>query len=166
MNRKYTASEFSSYIENVYQRVPNICIGTDVMVGYPGEDEKAFINTKKFLADLPVAYYHVFTYSDRKGTGSFKLAPKVDGRIKKQRTRVLIEQGRRKRKAFSERFIGKVMPVLFEQRHTDGRWYGHSRNYLTVAVQAPADLHNEIRMVRLISSDDNGALGELVDGGC
>jgi threonylcarbamoyladenosine tRNA methylthiotransferase MtaB len=166
MRRKYTTGEFAEFIDFVQKTIPDVGIGTDVMVGYPGEDETAFINTKKFLADLPVAYYHVFTYSDRKGTGSFKLASKVDGPVKKQRTRILIEQGSRKRKAFSERFIGKVMPVLFEQCHADGYWYGHSTNYLTVAVQAETDLHNQIRMVRLISPGDKGVFGELVDAGC
>ncbi len=77
MRRKYTAAEFADFIMMAYQTVPDIGIGTDVLVGYPGEGEREFINTKKLLADLPVSYYHVFSYSDRKGTGSYKLQPKV-----------------------------------------------------------------------------------------
>lgn len=62
--------------------MPDVGLGTDIMVGYPGEDEQAFVNTKKRVADLPLAYFHVFTYSDRKGTASYKMKPKIDPQVK------------------------------------------------------------------------------------
>ena len=62
MRRRHSCKEFSDYIEFVHHTVPDAGIGTDVMVGFPSEDDEAFVNTKKFLADLPISYYHVFTY--------------------------------------------------------------------------------------------------------
>ena len=73
---------------------------TVIMVGFPSEDEEAFVNTKKLLADLPVSYYHVFTYSDRKGTTSYKMSEKVAHDVKKMRTSILIQQGERKKRTF------------------------------------------------------------------
>ncbi len=163
MRRKYTASEFAEFVEFVHHTIPDVGIGTDVMVGYPGEDEKAFINTKKLLADLPIAYYHVFTYSDREGTGSVKLSGKIDAQTKKQRTRALIEQGNRKKFTFGQKFIGQTVPVLFEQKQENGSWYGHTGNYLMVEVRHKDDLHNQVRKVRLIGAGPKGVLGEIID---
>jgi threonylcarbamoyladenosine tRNA methylthiotransferase MtaB len=163
MRRRYTAAEYAAFIEFVYNTIPGVGIGTDVMVGYPGENEEAFINTKKILADLPVAYCHVFTYSDRRGTGSFKITQKVDSQVKKQRTRILIEQGNRKKYAYAESFLGKNVPVLFEQRQKNGNWSGHTGNYLTIEAASREDLHNQIRMVRIVSPGVNAVAGELVD---
>jgi len=165
MRRKYTAAEFAKFIEFVYQTIPDVGIGTDVMTGYPGEDETAFVNTKKILADLPITYYHVFTYSDRKGTGSNKMPGKVAEQIKKQRTRILTEQGKRKKYAYSESFIGRTLPVLFEQQQKNGTWTGHSTNYLNIETYSTEDLHNRIRAVQLKAADEKRVVGELIDVG-
>jgi threonylcarbamoyladenosine tRNA methylthiotransferase MtaB len=162
MRRRHSAREFSDFIEEVYRRVPDVGIGTDVMVGYPSEDEQAFIQTKKLLADLPVSYYHVFTYSDRKGTASYKMPEKVDHHVKKARTTVLIEQGERKRRTFYEKFIGQTVTVLFEQKNRDGYWSGYTSNYMPVAIKADQDLHNKICPVRLISVDNKTITGDLL----
>ena len=163
MRRRYTAAEYAGFIEFVHKIIPEVGIGTDVMVGYPGEDEEAFVNTKKFLADLPVSYYHVFTYSDRRGTGSFKMTEKVDSHVKKQRTRILIEQGNRKKYAYAETFTGKIAAVLFEQLHENGKWSGHTGNYLTVETASGEDLHNQMRMVRIVGPGVHSVAGELID---
>ena len=75
------------------------------MVGFPGEGREEFINTKKILADLPISYFHVFTYSDRQGTSSDKMNDKVDFHEKKERNRILIEQGKRKKYSFYVKFL-------------------------------------------------------------
>jgi threonylcarbamoyladenosine tRNA methylthiotransferase MtaB len=161
MRRKYTVMEYVDFVEFVANTIPDVGIGTDVMVGYPSEDEIAFTNTKKLLADLPVSYYHVFTYSDREGTGSFKMKPKVDHQVKKHRTRLLIEQGKRKKFTFFEKQIGKTAPVLFEQRIENGNWVGYTSNYMNVEVPANEDLHNSIREVKFISAGKNSILGQM-----
>ena len=149
MRRRHTVKEFAAFIESVHRRIPGIGIGTDVMVGYPSEDDAAFINTKKLLADLPVSYYHVFTYSDRKGTASCKMSEKVMPQVKKKRNAILIEQGERKKRAFYQAYINKQMPVLFEQQNRDGFWTGYTTNYIQVALKSDRNLHNKIIPVTL-----------------
>ena len=161
MRRKYTAAEFGDFILHLHKTVPDIGIGTDVMVGYPAEGEQEFINTKKLLADLPVSYYHVFTYSDRQGTGSYKLQPKVPQVVKKMRTRIMIEQGQRKKYTFYESHLGQTQPVLFEQRIENGNWVGYTANYMNVEVGSSRNLHNKLLPVKFVGLTERSILGDL-----
>ena len=161
MRRKYTAKEFIDFVEFVHRTVPEVGIGTDVMVGFPSEDEAAFNHTKKMLADLPVSYYHVFTYSDRKGTASNKMTDKVAPNIKKKRTSIMIEQGERKRRAFSQGYIDTRRTVLFEQRDKEGYWFGFTSNYIQVALKSEQDLHNKLVTVRLGSIEGKQMRGVI-----
>ena len=162
MRRKYTAKEFADFIESVYKTVPGIGIGTDVMVGFPGESWKSFINTKKLLADLPVSYYHVFTYSDRPGTGSYRMQDKVSPQYKKERNRIMIEQGRRKTYAFYDSFLNSYQDVLFEQKNGLNNWSGYTSNYMHVELPADEVLHNTIRRVKLTVIRNNCLTGALI----
>lgn len=159
MRRKHNMSEFTHFVEFVEKTVPDVGIGTDVMVGFPSEDDAAFINTKKVLADLPVSYYHVFTYSDRKGTTAYKMDEKVAHDIKKKRTNILIQQGERKKRAFFERFLGQSFPVLFEQKNKAGYWTGYTSNYMQVAMKSDQDLHNQIIEVKIDKIQENQLIG-------
>ncbi len=161
MRRKHSAAFFEDIIEYAADKIPGIGLGTDVMVGYPTEGTEEYKNTKKLLADLPVSYFHVFTYSDRKGTGSYNLKPKVDHHVKKERNRIMIEMGERKKMAFYDSFLGRDVDVLFEESH-DGWWEGFNNNYMRIAVESVSNLKNEIRQVRLIEVKDQKILGEIV----
>jgi threonylcarbamoyladenosine tRNA methylthiotransferase MtaB len=161
MRRRHTCKEFAEFIGFVDQTVPNVGIGTDVMVGFPSENDEAFINTKKFLADLPISYYHVFTYSDRKGTASIKMKDKVAHDVKKKRTSILIEQGERKKRAFFEKNLGRKEEVLFEQKNKDGDWTGYTSNYIPVIMSNTGDLHNKIVKVRLDAVEGNKMIGVM-----
>ncbi len=159
MRRKHTAREFADIIEYAVKRIPDVGIGTDIMVGYPGEGDAAFRNTKKLLADLPVAYFHVFNYSDRKGTASWKMEPKVDHHIRKERARIMIEMGNRKKHAFYNRFLDTRVKTLFEDRK-NGQWSGLTDNYIRVHVHAERDLYNTIRSVKLVDVEGDHIRGE------
>ena len=74
MNRRYSVQEYSTFIDHAMKRVPKLGLGTDVMVGFPGETDEAFGRTRSLLVDLPFAYFHVFSYSPRPRTASLKLA--------------------------------------------------------------------------------------------
>ncbi len=160
MRRKHTFADFEQIVDYAIKKMPDIGLGTDIMVGYPGEGDEQFVNTKKRVADLPLAYFHVFTYSDRKGTTSFKLKPKVPPQIKKTRTRIMIEMGKRKKIAFYQSFIGKTAPVLFEQEF-EGYWEGFTDNYMRVKVQSKRNLKNQILAVRLTEIQDEKIRGVL-----
>jgi threonylcarbamoyladenosine tRNA methylthiotransferase MtaB len=159
MRRRHTCEEFSNFVEFVNHTFPDVGIGTDVMVGFPSEDDGAFVNTKKFLADLPISYYHVFTYSDRKGTSSNNMNDKVAHDVKKKRTSILIEQGERKKRTFFEKNLNKVEHVLFEQKNKDGYWTGYTSNYMLVAIKSDEDIHNKIVPVQLEFVDGKRIVG-------
>jgi len=102
------------------------------------------------LTDLPFFYFHVFTYSDRPGTPSWDLKPKVPHQVKKARTRNLIELSERKRRAFYAAHIGQSVSVLFETQE-DGYWTGYTDNYMRVHVKSERALTNQIDSVQLSS---------------
>lgn len=161
MRRKHNSAFYSEIIEYAAKKIPDLGLGTDVMIGYPGEGAQEFVNTKKLLADLPVSYFHVFTYSDRKGTASYHLKPKVDPRLKKERNRIMIEMGKRKKTAFLYKFIGKTRKILFEEQN-NGYWEGFSDNYMRVIAPSKADLKNQLREVKLVRVEGQKIFGELM----
>jgi threonylcarbamoyladenosine tRNA methylthiotransferase MtaB len=163
MRRKHTAKEFADFIEFVYKTVPDVGIGTDIMVGFPGEGEKEFINTKKLLADLPVSYYHVFSYSDRKGTGSYHMDNKVPQNVKKQRAHIMIEQGKRKKYTFYEKYLGKMQSVLFEQKIENNNWVGYTSNYINVEAKNEVNLHNKLCYVSFNRFEEHALIGKVVE---
>jgi threonylcarbamoyladenosine tRNA methylthiotransferase MtaB len=146
MKRKHRARDFGDFVEWCVETVPNIGIGTDIMVGFPGESDTHFKNTKKFLADLPIEYFHVFVYSDRADTPASRMPIKVDPQIKKSRSRIMIEMGERKKYAFCERYIGEPVEVLFET-NSGNVWTGFTGNYMRVQAPSETNLRNEIRTV-------------------
>lgn len=161
MRRKYTASEFAEFVNWANSTVPHVGIGTDVMVGYPGESDVHFGNTRKLLADLPIFYLHVFTYSDRSGTGSFNLVDKVSSPVKKQRNRILREMSSRKKKTYQRSFLGRTEDVLFEEER-NGQWTGLTANYLRVSCKTSGPLQNQIRKVNLEFLADDKIMGTLL----
>jgi threonylcarbamoyladenosine tRNA methylthiotransferase MtaB len=161
MGRKHDARVFAEFVERVTATVPGVGIGTDVMVGFPGEGDAEFRSTKTMLADLPVEYFHVFSYSDRTGTPSSRMTAKVDSKTRKIRSAILTEMSKRKRRAFYENHLGGVAEVLFET-YEAGRWDGLTGNYMRVVASSDGDLSNQIRPVRLKSIEGDVLRGELV----
>lgn len=161
MRRKHTVAEFSEIVNYAHQKIDGLNIGTDVMVGYPTESAHEFTNTKKLLADLPVAYFHVFNYSDRKGTTAYNLKPKVPHAVRKERAATMQEVGLRKKAAFNRRFIGQTINVLFEEKLGDF-WVGWTDNYLRVKSKAPENMKNQLRPVKLTAVQGEDLIGDLV----
>ncbi len=163
MNRRYTVREYVSFIEKAACRIPDLCIGTDVMVGFPGEREHEFANTRTVVNNLPFAYMHVFSFSSRPGTAAAKHADQVSPKTIKQRSQQLAKLSQQKRVAFYQRFLSQKIDVLFETQNSSGLWTGLTDHYVKVGVQSSENLGNTIRQV-LITGVTNGlALGCLVD---
>lgn len=163
MNRRYTAAEYVAFIEKAARTVPDLGLGTDLMVGFPGETDAAFANTRALAADLPFSYFHVFSYSPRQGTASLRLPGAVPSQTVKARSAHLCALSRAKRLSFYHRYVGRTVPVLFEARNRDGLFTGLTENYIRVSVTADDDLGNQIRSVRLDGAMDGLALGTVVD---
>ena len=161
MRRKHDTAFFREFIEYAVDKIPHIGLGTDIMVGYPKEGDTEYKNSKKLLAELPISYFHVFTYSDRKGTSSYKMEPKVNQHDKKRRYSELAEMGRRKKEMFYQQFINKSMDVLFEEEK-HGQWNGFTGNYMRVNVESNEDLHNQIKKVKLVRVEKDRIIGEFI----
>jgi len=161
MRRKHTIGEFREIVEYAAQTIPGVGLGTDIMVGFPGESREAFDDTRKFLADLPIPFYHVFSYSDRKGTASHKLQPKIDHQEKKLRNHILTEQGRRQKRRFQLDWLNQPLDVLFEEEE-NGWWSGFTDNYLRVRIKQEQELKNQVHSVRITGITDEELSGELL----
>lgn len=161
MKRKYTAAEFVDSLKMAQQSVPDICLGTDVIVGFPGETQRHFDETYNLLLDLPLAYFHVFSYSEREHARSSRLPGKVSIDKVKQRSQRLRELSIRKRKVFLQKFMGKEITVLFEQKK-NGFWSGLTDNYIRVKVKFDGDLRNRILPVRLERVENQAMTGVLL----
>lgn len=162
MNRKYTSGQFMSFITKAHRAVRDLCIGVDVLAGMPGETDDDFQETCRLLFEGPIAYAHVFKYSERKGAPAEKLDGKVDPKTRKERSKRALEIGAEKRRQYCEGFLGRRLEVLFEQQEA-GYWRGYTGNYIRVAVRSHKDLENALRTVRLEEVRDGLAFGSLVD---
>jgi threonylcarbamoyladenosine tRNA methylthiotransferase MtaB len=151
MGRPYHAAFFRSRLEKIWRAIPDMAIGMDVMAGFPGEDERAFQETVQLIEDLPVAYLHVFPYSDRPGTAASILPGKVGEAEKRRRAETLRTIGKKKRTDFAEKFIGKKLNVLIEGRQDprSGLMKGYSEHYIQVFVRAgdPALINQIVKVV-------------------
>lgn len=136
MGRDYDTLFIRRLIEKILAYLPDAAIGADIMVGFPGEGEAAFAGTKMVLADLPLAYLHVFRYSPRPGTPAASLPGKVQEAEKKKRGDILRELSEKKRARFAEKFLGRRLKVLLEGEpdKKTGMMRGFSSNYIPVVV--------------------------------
>ncbi len=144
MRRRYTTAQYASRIAAVRERVPDCGIGVDVIVGFPGETDRAFEATHRFLEDLPVSYLHVFTYSERRNTPAALRPGRVEPKERFRRSEILRLLGEKKKRAFQERMVGRVLPVLFESDEGDGCRCGFTDNYVRVGVPAGEAAGNTI----------------------
>lgn len=159
MGRPYSPEEYRGWIEEAHRKVPDICIGADVIVGFPGEDEVAFRNTLSFLEELPISYLHVFPFSPRPGTEAWKMPETVGNEEKKERARLLRELGEEKRRKFYRSLVGKELKVLVEDRLAGRRKVGLSDNYAKVAVD-PEERTGRIIRVRALRFEGGLLVGE------
>jgi len=166
MKRDYDSAFFKKRLEEIHRELPRIAIGIDVMVGFPGESEDAFHNTVALLETLPLAYVHVFPYSERPGTQAKELSGKVSDAVKKRRNEIVRNLGRIKRKTFAEKFIGEKLAVLVEDKKDKetGSMKGFSDNYIPVVIRnGDSSLVNHIVHVRADDSHDGKLYGRIID---
>ena len=134
MNRKYTTARYKEATEILRKYYPNANFTTDVIVGFPGETNEEFNQTYKFLKEIGFYKMHIFKYSPRKGTVAEKLPNQVDGNIKEERSRKLIELSNNMQNEKNSQYIGKTVKVLFEEYENE-YYKGHTTNYMVVKVQ-------------------------------
>jgi threonylcarbamoyladenosine tRNA methylthiotransferase MtaB len=160
MNRRYTVEDFKKIVQQAQLLLPDIAIGVDVLVGFPGENEHAFANTLQLLEELEVAYLHVFPYSIRPGTVAADMAGQVTKKIKDVRVALLRELDHKKRITFYSRQLGTERRVLAEAvTKQPGQFKGFTENYIPVCFAGPSHLANQLVRVRLEHLDGRTACG-------
>lgn len=158
MKRRYQRELYAERVREIKSLMPHACIGVDVIVGHPGETEEMFLDTYHFLNDLDISYLHVFTYSERANTYAVDIQPKIDAKVKAERSKMLHILSDKKRRAFYETQLGRKGNVLFEEASSDGFMEGFSENYVRVRVPYDPLLINTIQPVRYKSLDEEGLM--------
>lgn len=147
MNRRYTTEEFKAVTKRLRSKFPNAALTTDIIVGFPGETEEEFNTTYEFLKEIAFYKMHIFKYSQRKGTKAAVMPNQVDGKIKEERSKKLIELSNKNEYNYNKKYISKQVEVLFEER--EGEYLkGHTTNYIVVKHKTDKDdLINKIAKV-------------------
>lgn len=155
MYRKYRPWHYAERIKKIHEAMPEAAIGADVMVGFPGETDEMFEESRQFIADLPFTYLHVFTFSSRPGTKAEKMPGHVTAPLAKERNRILRELIAEKNLRWREQFVGREIEVITLHSNTDGTTEALSNNYVKVqmAGEVPS---NELVRVTVDSLSDDG----------
>lgn len=147
MNRKYTTKEYERGCELLRKYFVHPAITTDVIVGFPGETEEEFEQTKAYLEHIHFYEMHIFKYSKRKGTRAAVMPDQIDEQIKAARSEKLIALGHDMSKEFRKFYIGKNEEVLFEEKAVIGDkeyFVGYTKEYVKVAKETDENLENQI----------------------
>lgn len=165
MKRSYARRDCTHAVKRLLEVSPDIAIGADLIVGFPGEDEAAFNSSLEFVEELGLAYLHVFPYSARRGTEASLMSDQIDPELKKARAARLRSLGELKWLGYRRRFLGRTLDCLVESRKKEERLVGLSGNYLHVAFDGEDGMKNTIVHVEILSADRSGTYGRLVGGG-
>ncbi|ASS46904.1 tRNA (N(6)-L-threonylcarbamoyladenosine(37)-C(2))-methylthiotransferase MtaB [Candidatus Karelsulcia muelleri] len=158
MKRRYSKNLYLERIKKILNIMPFACIGSDVIVGFPGEKEKNFIETYSLLSEINISYLHVFSYSERINTKAFIMNNSIPKKIRYKRNKIFIRLSKEKKKIFYIKQINKKSNVLFENKNKSGYIYGYTDNYIRTKTIWKSDLVNNIKNVTLLNVDDCGNL--------
>ena len=163
MHRPYTTAKFKTLLADIKNRVPDIAITTDVIVGFPGETEADFETTCKFAESCGFSKMHIFPFSARKGTPAEKFAGAVAEAVKKERADILGRIDETMHKTFLQAMVGQTSEVLFEQPAGEDYFEGLTGNYQRVFVKSGGrNLGGEILPVKITAFDGEKLLGEII----
>ena len=159
MHRRYDTARYLESVRLLRQYFPGCAVTTDLIVGFPGETEEEFGQSLDFLRTCGLSMFHIFPYSRRKGTPAAAMPGQIPNAVKERRAAEAAAVAAELETQYHTALLGTTQQVLFEQEE-DGLYAGHAMNYVKVYVQA-ADLHNEIRAVRITELCRDGVFGEL-----
>ena len=156
MKRRYNTNIYKNKVLKIVKEIPEVCIGADVIVGFPGETDELFNSTLNFIKDLPISYLHVFTYSERENTKAIEMdgiVPKQERSERSKKLRILSEKLQR---AHYQKFIGTTQTALMERENKDGFLFGYTDNYIKVKIPFNKELVQQKLKIKLLSHDENG----------
>jgi threonylcarbamoyladenosine tRNA methylthiotransferase MtaB len=156
MRRRYDANLYASRVNKIKSVMPDACIGVDVITGFPSETDDDFMETYKFIQDLPVSYLHVFTYSERANTTAIRINEIVPLTERQKRTKMLNILSEKKRRSFYDSQIGKRKVVLFESEEENEKISGFTENYVKVVMPFGQSLVNTFHEIELTGINSEG----------
>ena len=156
MKRRYRKELYEDRIRYIQSKINDVCIGVDVIVGFPGETDSDFQETYNFLLNLDISYLHVFSYSERDNTEASNMLNPVPKNVRFQRSKMLRSLSEKKRRIFYNSQINRLRPVLFESENKLGYIYGYTDNYIKVRHPWNPKLSNKIVQAKLIEIDNDG----------
>ena len=164
MNRTYNLSQFNNILTLLCQKLPGSSIGSDIIVGFPGEGQIEFENTRKFIEDASLSYVHIFPFSPRKGTRASEMKPQVNSLVKKERCEILRLIGKRKKSEYMHTQIGKVLDLLIEEIGDEGRaCTGTTGNYLKVWAYLENPRPKDVVYVGISGVKDETLIGHPIE---
>jgi threonylcarbamoyladenosine tRNA methylthiotransferase MtaB len=162
MNRNYDLAYYCELMENLRKNNPRLAIGTDLIVGFPGETGADFESGCDFITRMAFARMHVFRYSPRPGTPAAKFPNRVPRTLQEERSKRLSAIGAKTGANYRRQFLGETVTVLFEEADAQ-RWQGLTGEYLRVAVESRRNLRNIIDRVRVREIVGDNLIGKIVD---
>jgi len=161
MNRHYTVSQYKKLVKKIRKNIPGVAIPTDVIVGFPGESRKQFLNTAKLFQDVKFDMAYINQYSPREGTASAKLKDDVPRAEKKQRDKELNNILAQIALEINKKLIGKVLDVLVYQKSKGDIWLGKTRTFKVVKFKSNKSLLGKFVKVKITKAESFGLIGEL-----
>lgn len=162
MNRRYDTATYAQIIQKCHEALPDICIGIDILAGFPGETDEHFQRAYTFLENLDFCYLHVFPYSIRPGTVASEFTDQISGDIKTERVKKLRNLSDSKKKLFYAKQLGRTLTLQVEgKRGKDGLLKGYTNNYTLVHFEGPDTLMRTTVKVLLLENKDQYVLGQL-----
>lgn len=159
MQRRYTSRSYINTIEKIILKVPHIALGTDVVLGFPGEGEVEYLRTKQLVDSMPFSYLHIFPFSARRDSPASQMPGQISSASKKHRYNDLNALQSRKREAYRSSQVDKVLDVIIEEHRDDGSAVGTSSNYLRVLINSKDHPKKSLVRVRIAGRD-----GDLLRG--
>jgi threonylcarbamoyladenosine tRNA methylthiotransferase MtaB len=164
MRRNYNSRQYLDTVHRALEKIPRLGLGADVIIGFPGETEQSFENTRRLIKSLPFTYLHAFAYSPRKGTEAYGFKSSLAKSIKKERNKILTDLAHEKSLQFRRQLIGQTVTVLFENKRdpVTGNLKGHSEHYIPVIVPGGDRLMNRLLPVTIEEVTDQQVSGCVV----
>ena len=167
MNRRYTIEQFNKIVNLLRSYYKDVILTTDIIVGFPGETEKEFEETYKFLKDIKFYKMHIFKYSPRKGTKAEAMKGQIDGKEKERRSQKLIELSNKNEEEYNQTYIGKEVEILWEEEK-ENVYKGHTKNYILAYLkenemgkESNEKIENQITKAKCIEAKEDHIVVKL-----
>tara|TARA_B100000902_G_scaffold392929_1_gene446194 strand:- start:31325 stop:32626 length:1302 start_codon:yes stop_codon:yes gene_type:complete len=158
MKRRYRKSLYEDKVKKIIELMPDACIGSDVIVGFPGEDDFLFKQTLDFIKNLPISYLHVFSYSERENTLAKDFNNSVPKHVRSDRSKKLRTLSNKLKRNYYQKYLKSNQTAFIESEKKDGFLYGFTDNYIKIKVPYSEKIIQKKVNVNLLSFDENGSI--------